>query len=248
MLEAFDASQRAVQSAAGDAMARSAALTAATSAAVGPQAQAYEAALLERDALDKQYAKAIGTGGAAGVEKREALARARAEAVAKIERLASELKTKAPLYWDYRSPEPVTVAALQDSAAAHAVLLHDDEALIVFLVAPAKGLGLVFAVTKSEVAWTRLGLTGHELKERESKLRSQIDPEGYVLPGDGGGAYADDDTGVIATPPQSCCLAAVFDFILSHPPKKCRRRMSRSRQAGSRFRCKGDTCRSSLYG
>jgi Tfp pilus assembly protein PilF len=83
-LEAFTASQQALQSAAGDAMAHSAALTAARAANVGPQAEAYEAALLARD-----------------------------EADATIDRLAAELKSKAPLYWDYRAPEPVTVAALQ---------------------------------------------------------------------------------------------------------------------------------------
>ena len=129
-LEAFSASQRALQSAAGDAMARSAALTAAQAAAVGPQAQAYEAALRERDNLDQIYARAAAEGGRQGILKSTALARARDELVATIDRLATELKTQAPRYWDYRSPEPVSVAALQAHDGADAALLHDDEALV----------------------------------------------------------------------------------------------------------------------
>lgn len=182
-LEAFSASQRAVQSAAGDAMARSAALTAAKDAAVGPQAQAYEAALLQRDNLDLQFAKAVGIPGKAGVEQRLVLEKARNEAISQINRLAGELKTSAPRYWDYRSPEPVSAGALQSKTGADAVLLHDDEALIEFLIPPDKDQGLVFAVSKDQVAWARLSLSGDELKARVNKLRAEIDPEAYGLQG-----------------------------------------------------------------
>jgi len=182
-LEAFSASQRAVQSAAGDAMARSAALTAAKDAAVGPQAQAYEAALLQRDNLNLQFANAVRIPGKAGVEQRLALDKARIEAISQIDRLAAELKTSAPRYWDYRSPEPVSAQVLQSKTGADAVLLHDDEALIEFLIAPDKDKGLVFAINKNQVAWARLSLTGDELKARVNKLRAEIDPEAYGLPG-----------------------------------------------------------------
>jgi CHAT domain-containing protein/tetratricopeptide (TPR) repeat protein len=181
-LEAFAAGQRAVQSAAGDAMARSAALTAATSAAVGAQAQAYEAALLRRDGLDQQFARAAASAGKEGVEKRQTLEKARDQAVAEIARLETDLKAKAPLYWDYRSPEPIAVAALQAKTGADAALLHDEEALIVFLAASGKDKGLAFAVTKERAAWARLNLTGDEIKARVIKLRGQIDPEGYGVP------------------------------------------------------------------
>jgi CHAT domain-containing protein len=164
-------------------MARSAALTAAKDAAVGPQAQAYEAALLQRDNLDLQFAKAAGTPGKAGVEQSQALAKARNDAIAEINRLAAELKTNAPRYWDYRSPEPVSAEVLQSKTGTDAVLLHDDEALIAFLIAPDKDKGLVFAVNKKQVAWARLSLSGDELKARVNKLRAEIDPEAYGLQG-----------------------------------------------------------------
>jgi tetratricopeptide (TPR) repeat protein/CHAT domain-containing protein len=181
--EAFATSQQAVSSAAGDALAHSAALGVARSAAVGSQAHDYEAALLERDTLDQQFATAAGETTQEAVEKRQALAKAHDEVVARIERLIAELKTRAPRYWDYRSPEAVSVSALQATTGPDATLLHDDEALIAFLVAPGQDKGLVFAVSKDRIAWAQLGLTGDELKARVIKLRAQIDPEGYRLPG-----------------------------------------------------------------
>lgn len=181
-LEAFTSSQQALQSAAGDAMAHSAALTAARAANVGPQAEAYEAALLARDELDKKFVKLAAGTSAADVARREALAKAREDASATIEQLASELKSKAPRYWDYRSPEPVSVAALQSQNGADAVLLHADEALILFLAVTGKANGLVFAISKEQSAWARLGLSSNEIRDRVVKLRAEIDPQGYRLP------------------------------------------------------------------
>ena len=180
-LEAFVASQRAVQSAAGDAMARSAALTVAEAAAVGAEARAYEAALVEQDTLALNYAKAAGESGAANLEKSEALAKARADSLATIEKLAAEIKAKAPLYWDYRSPTPVSAAALQARTGGDARLLRPDEALIVMMVAEGKDKGLTFALTKDQLVWAQLGLSGDEIKARVNKLRSQIDPDAYGL-------------------------------------------------------------------
>jgi CHAT domain-containing protein/Tfp pilus assembly protein PilF len=182
-LEAFAAAQHAAQSAAGDAMARSAAFAAAMSATVGPQARAYEAALLERDGLDRQFANAVGNSGPGAIEAGQMLAKSRDEATARIEGLEAELRTKAPLYWDFRSPAPVSVAALQAKAGADAALLHEDEALIAFLVIPGKDRGLVFAVSKQQSAWARLTLSGAALQARVIRLREQIDPAGYRLRG-----------------------------------------------------------------
>ena len=61
------------------------------------------------------------------------------------------------------------------------MLLHDDEALIVFLTAAGKDKGLVFAVTKEQAGWARFGLSGEELTAVVAKLRSQIDPQAYGL-------------------------------------------------------------------
>jgi CHAT domain-containing protein len=160
-------------------MARTAALVAARSSAVGQQAQAYEDALREQDHLDQQFAAAAGTSGERGVELRLALAQAHEQAVSRTDQLATELKTRAPQYWAYRSPDAISIAALQLPAGADSSLLHDDEALILFLVARGDAKGLVFAVNRHRAAWARLGMTGNELTARVRQLRAQIDPQGY---------------------------------------------------------------------
>jgi len=182
-LEAFIASQNAVQSAAGEALARSAAFAAAVSASVGPEARAYEAALLERDGLDREYANAVEASGQDALERRRRLTMARDEVAARIERLQSALRTRAPRYWDFRSPDAVSVAALQATAGADAALLRADEALISFVVGAGIDHSLVFAVSKQQFAWARVSLSTDALQAQVIRLRQQIDPDGYRLRG-----------------------------------------------------------------
>jgi CHAT domain-containing protein len=199
-LEAFTAAQLAVQSAAGDAMSRSAAFAAAVSATVGPQARAYEAALLERDALDLQFAAAMAAFGPDAIAHRQLLSRARDQALARIDGLEADLKARAPRYWDFRAPAPVSIAALQAGSGADAALLRADEALIAWLVAPGKDRGLVFAVSREKAAWARVTVSGDELQGRVIRLRQQIDPAGYRLRGI-----------TVAPSPQHATAAGAFD-------------------------------------
>jgi CHAT domain-containing protein/Tfp pilus assembly protein PilF len=173
--EGFQWAQRAARSAAGDALARSAALTAATSLGVGEEAAAYEAALAERVDLDEAFAKAAGEPGRGGREERTGLAKARTEVLARTAALARKLRKEAPLYWLYRSPDPVSVAALQARTGPDAALLNDNEALLLFLLPPGDERGLVFAVSKERVGWARVGLTGDELRQRIGGLRARIE-------------------------------------------------------------------------
>jgi CHAT domain-containing protein len=177
--EAFYDEQRAVQSAAGDAIARSAAIAAATSSSLGEQAQEYEAALAESASIDQSFAEAARDGSVEAQASQEALTQAHQIAVSKIEALASTLRRGAPLYWDFRSPDPVDVAQLHNTSGAGVLLLRDSEALIVFLVPADDDKGLVFALSKERFAWARLGLTGAEIRTAVRALRSEIDPEGY---------------------------------------------------------------------
>jgi CHAT domain-containing protein len=186
--EAFLVAQRAEESAAGDALARSAARTAATSIGVGAEASAYEAALLDRDNAEQE----IENGNRGTLEKgktRAALIQTHDFAVDKVNRLSAALKIKAPKYWDYRSPQALSVTALQAKSGPDSILLHPDEALLVFCtfpadsVVPGGGQGLVFAVSKERFAWARIGMTTEALKERVSRLRAMIDPQGYETRG-----------------------------------------------------------------
>ena len=173
--EAFLTAQRAALSAAGEALARSAALAAARSAGVGDQASAYEAALLERGRLEGEFAKAASEAGEGGVEHRALLVTARDKTLAKIATLKVELRSKAPRYWDYRSPEPVDVAALQTTVDPNAALLTEDEALLAFMIPPGADKGLVFAVSKTRIDWARIPLTGYELENLIRAVRKPID-------------------------------------------------------------------------
>jgi CHAT domain-containing protein/Tfp pilus assembly protein PilF len=173
--EAFVTAQRGALSAAGEAMAKSAALAAAAAAGVGDQAAAYEAALKERGRLDGAFAKAAGASGEGGVELRARLTGERNAVLARIAALRAELEAKAPRYWDYRSPAPVDVAALQARAGADAVLLSENEALLLYMVPPGKDQGLVFAVTKTKLAWARIPLGHDALEDLVRAVRKPIE-------------------------------------------------------------------------
>jgi tetratricopeptide (TPR) repeat protein len=173
--EAFVAAQHAALSAAGEAMARSAAMAAARSAGVGDAAAAFENALVERETLDQEFAKAAAETGKDGVEHRAALADRRAKVAARIEALAAELRAKAPRYWDLRAPDPIPIAVLQSGSGPDANLLKDDEALLMFLTPPGKDKGVVFAVSKTKAAWARIPLTGDELEAKVRAIRLPIE-------------------------------------------------------------------------
>jgi len=173
--EAFEAAQRAIQSASGDALARSAALTAAASRGAGELAGDYETTLGELGVVDEDFAKAAAEPGAAGVETRAALGKARTETQARLASLSASLQGRVPLYWAYRSPQPVGVAALQAASGPDTALLHGGEGLVVWLAPPGQDHGLVFAVTKTKVAWARLGVSGDELRASVAGLRAQIE-------------------------------------------------------------------------
>jgi CHAT domain-containing protein/tetratricopeptide (TPR) repeat protein len=177
--EAFLSAQRSLQSAAGEALARSAALTAAEAAGVGPTARAYEAALAERDALQQAYGKAAGESGDAAATRRRNIGQALDAAAATIGRLSQALSAKAPLYWDYRAPDAVGVSALQARSGADPALLRPGEALILMMIPSGEERGLVFAVTSTRVAWARISLDGDAIAARVKALRTQIDPQGY---------------------------------------------------------------------
>jgi CHAT domain-containing protein/tetratricopeptide (TPR) repeat protein len=184
--EAFVSAQRSLQSAAGEALARSAALTAAQAAGIGPTARAYEAALAERDALEQAYGKAAGESGEAAALRRRNLGEALDAATTGIGRLSQALSAKAPLYWDYRAPDAVDMSAFQAPSGRDAALLRQGEALILLMIPPGEERGLVFAVTRTRVAWARIGLDENAIAARVKTLRTQIDPRGY------GGTEGDD--------------------------------------------------------
>jgi CHAT domain-containing protein len=175
--EAFAAAQLSLQSAAGDALARSAARIAAASAGIGPAAQRFEEAVAERDVAEHSLAEPR-TDSAA----RAALEQRKAALDTTIAGLSGEIAGRDPLYWDLRSPRPVEAAALRARAGASKPLLGRDEALLLFLTPLGKARGFVFAVARDKVAWARVGMDGDTLRQQVQSLRQAIDPGAYGLP------------------------------------------------------------------
>ena len=205
-IEAFDWAQRAVGSAAGEAMSRSAALSAAAAGGAGSLAREFEDDLVALDRLNGEFADAAGAAG--GSERQADLARERDETAARITALESQLRAKYPLYWDYRSPSPLGVSALQAPSGPDAALLKPNEAVVLWMVAPGADHGLVFAASKAGFAWARMGMSGDEIANLVKAMRRQLDPQaiGAVSGADlaaagSGGMTEGAASGAPATPP-----------------------------------------------
>ena len=96
-----------------------------------------------------------------------------------LHRLASQLEEKAPLYYAYRYPKPVTLAELQVGDHTHPPLLHGDEALILLVPPSEDNPGLVFAITRQEVAFTQIALPYTAMKSMIYCLRHELDQWSY---------------------------------------------------------------------
>jgi CHAT domain-containing protein len=169
--EAFAAAQRALPSPSGEAMARAAARQAAALATPDDLAERYEALIQKRDAAGfapKPIPQDYFADAPLTAERQAEKDKLGDE----IARIATRLSTVAPLYWDIRMPRALDIAALQH-------LLHKDEALIYFMVAPGDVHGLAFAVARDRAGWATLGKTGAELKLEVTGLRGDIDTGAY---------------------------------------------------------------------
>ncbi len=186
--ESFDWAQRAVGSSAGEAMSRSGALAAAALGGAGSMALDYEAALVRRDTLDGAFAKATGGSSPDSQAAARNIAAQREAAVAEIHRLETDLQTRYPLYWDYRSPSPLGVDRLQAMSGADAALLGPNEAVVLWMTAPGADKGLVFAISKRGFAWARMAMSEAEIAALVRSLRAKLDPLGAV-----GGAVSGQD-------------------------------------------------------
>lgn len=175
--EAFFAAQRAQPDPSAQALAHAGARAAAMRSGVGLLVERYDTAVRERDEI----------GGAppadwlnAGYVRQSDADEAKLESINQtIAELSGKIAGEAPRFWELRSPQPVGIAALQARSGPDAVLLKDDEALIYFLVPPDQRHGLVFAVSKDRIAWTRLKIDHVGLRDKINGIRSAIDSGAY---------------------------------------------------------------------
>jgi CHAT domain-containing protein/tetratricopeptide (TPR) repeat protein len=200
LAEAFERGQGAQQSAAGQALSQAAAQAAAQAAGAGAVALAYEQALAHRGSLEQKLAAVSDDSPAAASERQEA-----SDQISRVDQqiagLARELKARWAPYWDYRSPAPIALAALQSAAGDDAKLLRSNEAVVLWIYAPGTDKGLVFAVSKRKAAWAEMSLTGDELTAKVGCLRAGLDPTSY---------------GADAPLPAGCSTKSGFDPAVAH--------------------------------
>lgn len=178
LARAFEAAQLASVSPAAETLARASARIAAAQSDAGELAERYEAAIRTRDESGlapiplwrDRYATYSRT-----FEERAARDRQDQE----IAGIAAQLAQLAPLYWQLRTPQTLSIASLQARHGPDRILLGKDEAIVLFLVPPGNQYGLVFAISKDNMGWSRIGMTGEELAGDIAGLRAGIDSMAY---------------------------------------------------------------------
>lgn len=174
---AFMAAQRANESGAGQALSKAGARAAA--AAVSPEAgnaaAQLDAAVERRSFIEEQQAGHAGRKDASATLTRQQLARDWTVAQKAAQAAEATLTDKFPKYWDLRSPKPMSLSRLQAKSGGDAGLLKPGEVALQFLIPEGSEKGLVFAVSKTGLAWAELALSGDELRVRVASLRKGLD-------------------------------------------------------------------------
>jgi CHAT domain-containing protein len=180
LAEAFTAAQQSGGSRAGEAMAQASAQALAQRSGVGAEAQDYEHAVADMGELNKRFAAAAG---AQDLQTEQSLAVERAAVQARLASLRKTIEAKAPAYWDYRSPAPLSVDDLQATAGDAGKLLRANEALVFWVTSPGDSTPLIFAVSKASMATSVAPVSGDEIKQQVENLRWRIDPRGFSRSG-----------------------------------------------------------------
>jgi CHAT domain-containing protein len=173
---AFTAAQTATDNPAAVALARSGAQTVGASKGLAGKLERRDELRQKLADLDQRDMAANVAGGSGGYENQLALNSEINKVAGEYRAVDDDLHKEFPTYWDLVSPKPIALAELQDLR-----LLHQNEALIFFLITPGREKGLVFAVSHDRAAWAQLGFSGDELAARVNRLREEIDPAGYGL-------------------------------------------------------------------
>lgn len=172
--EGFEVAQWALQSAAADAVALMSARQAKGAGPLAELVRQHEDLISRRRAADKRLLAAVGEGNAAQTDADRAAVRSLdRELDATDKRLGDEF----PEYASFSNPKPLDLAVTQ-------ALVHEDEALILFLDVPKIGSlpadGLAWSVTKTDSRWVHSDLGGMALTARVFALRCGLDSSNWV--------------------------------------------------------------------
>ena len=167
--EAFEAAQWAIASDAADALARVSARFAQGDDALGRLAAGREAAIVDRDRLERELERHYASDDPASLEARSRT-RAAWEAVStRLHDLDAEIEARFPAYAELTSPRALSVAETQ-------ALLRPDEGLLLVLSNPEATY--VWGLSRDRVAWARsTALDEAALAEAVARLRATLTAE-----------------------------------------------------------------------
>jgi len=167
--EAFEAAQWAIASDAADALARVSARFAQGDDALGRLAAEREAAIVDRDRLERELERHYASDDPASLEAR-GRTRAAWEAVStRLRDLDAEIEARFPAYAELTSPRALSVAETQ-------ALLRPDEGLLLVLSNPEATY--VWGLSRDRAAWARsTALDEAALAEAVARLRATLTAE-----------------------------------------------------------------------
>lgn len=172
--EAFRIAQLALRDGAGEALSLTAARFASGRDELANAARELQDLTNERRALDAQLLGSI--------SKSDRAQTARIHTViagldAKLKSLSASMEQRFPKYVDLASPRPLGVAETQ-------ALLEPDEVLVQFLMVPAVGglpdAAFAWAVSASEIRWTRLEVGAKAVADHVEALRCGLDTSAWL--------------------------------------------------------------------
>jgi CHAT domain-containing protein len=192
---AFELTQWAASSEAGDALVRSGAKIIASNRGASALLQARDGLEAHAIAIEKEE---TGAGAQTGSESLETRLRDRDMSRAldnELFRNSEQLRALVPEYWDLIDPTVLPLSEIEGldrpttsaSADSSAGLLRADEATIAVLQSRESGIH-VFAASQQAVAWSKAPISSTELDDLVGKLRCSVDPEACFRKADGSGA------------------------------------------------------------
>ncbi|MFN4113081.1 MAG: CHAT domain-containing protein [Sphingomonadaceae bacterium] len=181
---AFSALQRAETSAAGLALARSAASQVAASVGASDAVAIWRAAQARLTEIDTRISEAAASGPRGDAARRAASAE-RETATETLRKAKANLAARFPSFFDLINSQPLALSELQGEDG----LLRNDEALIVLSPGHAgleveDQIGSVMVVTREGVAWADLPLTRSALTKAIGRFHSTLDASGGTIADD----------------------------------------------------------------
>lgn len=177
--EAFIAAQYHLVSPAGNSLLRTIARSSADASQITELARAWERSLDALEDINEQYYDLSSDKSALAIRRRNDLATRRDALNQQIERQEALLRSDFSSFFGMINPEPLSIQSLQSTRGEASAILKSDEALILLMSNPFPDVigspGIVWAITKDNSAWAKIGLPTQDLNAAVIGLRTSLD-------------------------------------------------------------------------